>query len=685
MHSLSTYTQKELSPRKTVTGQPSRRPITTLTLVFIRPSKYDDDGYVIRYHKGFLPSNTITCLHALSEDVRRRQVLGSDLRWRIKILDDTVQKIPFRQIAHLSRKGGNKVVVCLAGVQTNQFPRASDLALRFAAEGVDVMIGGFHVSGSMAMQASTPPEIQRLLDAGVSVVLGEVEDAWQDILSDVLRECRRPMYDLLASPPDLRARPFPATIKRYLRHFISSNFGTIDCGRGCPFHCSFCTIINVQGRRMRCRDAETLIDGIRNNYRMNGVSFYFITDDNFARNRNWGEIFDGLIRLREEEGIPLTFMMQVDTLSHRIKGFIGKAKRAGCTQVFIGMESLNPKNLEAAEKTQNDVDDMSNLINAYHDEGIRTHAAYIVGFPFDTPDSVRADIEQLKALNVPQASFFMLTPLPGSRDHAEMVKKGVPIDEDLNQYDSFHPTMPHPRMSQDEWRETYMRAWRSFYSFESMRDILNRTSAEVYWNVFKNFLWVKSAFSIERQHPMVSGFWRWKVRTDRRSGYTVEPFWRFARARALEIWGKSRQWMAQFRELQELWLQTRKRTPLEQYLVEEIRSIRTDVRDWRELRTKELQDAYRRAVSRLKDIPAYAHVRIRVPSRFTLLCKKWNILSDRITYSRQSLQLFWRQTRVNLRRGRLYRLRPGRMVLYFFREAKLSVSFAVAMFASGIR
>jgi hypothetical protein len=184
---------------------------------------------------------------------------------------------------------------------------------------------------------------------------------------------------------------------------------------------------------------------------------------------------------------------------------------------------------------------------------------------------------------------------------------------------------------------------------------------------------------------MVSGFWRWKVRTDRRSGYTVEPFWRFTRARTLEIWRKWRLWMAQFRELQELWLQTRKRTPLEQYLIEEIRSIRTDVRDWRQLRTKELQEAYRRAVSRVKDTPAYAHVRIRVPSRFALMIKQWNILSDKITYSRQSLRLFWKQTRVNLRRGRLHRLRPGRMVLYSFREAKLFISFTVAMFASGVR
>jgi len=131
---------------------------------------------------------------------------------------------------------------------------------------------------------------------------------------------------------------------------MASNFGTIDCGRGCPFNCGFCTIINVQGRKMRVRSATFIADAIRENWRQHQVDFYFFTDDNFARNAQWEQIFDTLIELREQENIQVSFMMQVDVLSYKIKNFVTKARRVGCTQVFIGMETINPESLKDAGK-----------------------------------------------------------------------------------------------------------------------------------------------------------------------------------------------------------------------------------------------------------------------------------------------------------------------------------------------
>ena len=659
---------------------------TSLTIVLIKPSKYDDDGYVVRYRKGFLPSNTLACLAALTEDVRRGGELGAQLRWDIRLFDDTVQEIPLRSIVRASRRKGNKTVVCLVGVQTNQFPRAADLALAFRRHGLDVLIGGFHVSGSMAMLPKAPAEIQQLMDAGVTVVLGEVEDSWGGILGDIARGTRKPVYDFLEAPPSLAHRPLPVLDREYLRHFMTSNFGTIDASRGCPFHCTFCTIINVQGRRMRCRDAETLVEGIRQNYAERGVSFYFFTDDNFSRNRNWEAIFDGLIRLREEEHIPIEFMMQADVLSYRIPQFVRKARQAGCSQVFLGMESLNPDNLRAAGKTQNDVHDLIHMVEAYHGMDIMTHAAYIVGFPWDTPESVRGDIDRLKhELRVKQASFFMLTPLPGSADHAEAVSRGVTLDPDLSHYDAFHPTMPHPRMSTGEWARAYDDAWRSFYSFENMRDILENTTAARYWNVFKNFIWSKSAIAIEHQHPMVSGFFRLKPRLSRRPGLATVSWLAHRRAMVRETLRKAKAWWELMLEMEELWLQTRKRGVREQLIVEEIRALREDVREWRELKTHELQVVYRRATARLRAMQLEVRVRERVPSRFTLLMKKANILTDRIAYSRHSLKLFWTETWHNLVRGRIHRIHPHRVAVSLVRDLALTIQFAAAMFASGFR
>lgn len=611
-------------------------PVARLTIVLIKPSKYDDDGYVIRYRKGFLPSNTLSCLAGLTEDVRRRGTFGDSVTVTVKLYDDTVQPIPVERIARAARRKGNRTIVGLVGVQTNQFPRAADLALAFRRKGVGVLLGGFHVSGSMAMLPSAPPEIQALLDAGVHLVLGEVENQWDGILADALHGALRPVYNFLGSPPDLRDQPLPRTDRRYLRHFVTANFGTIDCGRGCPFQCSFCTIINVQGRRMRCRDAETVVAGVRDNYRVNGVSFYFLTDDNFSRNPHWEAIFDGLITLREVERIPIEFMMQVDTLAYRIKDFIPKARRAGCSQVFIGLESLNPRNLAAVNKNQNDVDDLARMVAAFHREEIMTHAAYIVGFPFDTRDSVRQDIERLKnELGVKQASFFMLIPLPGSRDHSEMAKANIPMDHDLNRYDSVHSTTAHPRMSAEEWNAAFREAWESFYSFENMTRILLNTSAERYWNVFKNFFWAKSSIFIEGQHPMMAGYFRRKDRRDRRPGFPVVSFWRHSWNRFGEMRRKLAGWGTLFMEMEELWLQTRQRSRRERFILEEIRTR--------------------------------------------------NFLSDPFADTRRHLAAFWRQTMRSLRRGKLYRVPWHRIPVCIVRETRLMLLFTMAMFAKGIR
>jgi hypothetical protein len=79
-----------------------------------------------------------------------------------------------------------------------------------------------------------------------------------------------------------------------------------------------------------------------------GIHKFFITDDNFARNKEWEAIFDRLIELRERHGIPLGLMIQVDTLCYRIENFVEKPKRAGVTRVFIGLENFSPENLAAA-------------------------------------------------------------------------------------------------------------------------------------------------------------------------------------------------------------------------------------------------------------------------------------------------------------------------------------------------
>lgn len=638
------------------------RYIRGLHLVLIKPSKYDDDGYVLRHLNGVLPSNTLACINALSEDIRRRQALRDGLDMTIDLLDEAVHKINPDKIIRRSRRNGWKTIVCLVGVQSNQYPRAIDLARSFRRAGLDVLIGGFHVSGMLSLFHRVTPDVQEILDLGVTVVAGEIEAHWEDILRDALLDELKPIYNFLEDTPDLSTPPVPIANKKYLRRFVYKKFGTIDCGRGCPFSCSFCSIINVQGRKMRMRDPDAIAHAIKENYNNGGVTYYFFTDDNFARNKKWREIFEALIRLQDTDGIKIEFVMQVDTLSYKIKDFIDLAAKAGCTQVFIGMESINDDNLQVADKKQNVTSDYCALIDAWHAADVATHVGFIIGFPFDTYDTIARDIDRLmNEIQVDQASFFMLTPIPGSMDHFNAVQQGVPIEADLNLYDSFHDTMDHPKMSRQEWFQAYEDAWQTFYSFDNMRNILQRATPSMYWNVFKNLVWYKSAAILEGNHPMMTGFFRLKGRTARRPGFPIASRLAYWRWRLPEVLGYLKAWGGFLLELEELWLQTRKRSEREQRLLEALSHIRGGMLD--NVRIQDLQLAYARA-------------KLQVPSRLRLMAQKCNFWSLHLVTSRDDLRRFWRSTKQQVRTGNI--LKVPRMLQCLWRECKVLTGFAVS-------
>lgn len=652
-----------------------------LTLYLIKPSKYDDDGYIVRFWKGVLPSNTLACLNGLSEDVRKRGVLGRGLKWKIEAIDETVERVDIQKIIRESRRKKTKTIVCLVGVQSNQFPRAADLALSFRKAGIDVLIGGFHVSGILATLPYLTPELALLQEAGVTLVAGEVEGRWESLLRDALTGNLKPVYNFLLEPPDLSRAPMPEIPKNLLGKFAVRRFATLDCGRGCPFQCSFCTVINVQGRRMRFRPVEGILRWLRENYRRHKINYYFFTDDNFSRNKNWEAIFDALTRLREEEKIDIGFMMQVDTQSHKIKNFTSRAGRAGCKQVFIGMESLNEENLKAAGKKQNRVGEYNEMIEAYHRETIATHLAYIIGFPFDSKTSVQNDMARLRnELGAEQASFFMLTPLPGSVDYRNSLSQGEILDHDLNNFDSFHETFRHSQLKPREWTQLYDRAWRNFYRTKNMKNILRRVAPSKYWPVFLNFIWYKNSIQVEGGHPMINGFLRLKGRLSRRSTFPVESRWCYFRRRARDLWGTLTGWAKLAFEMEEVWLATRRRSPLEERVLLEIDRLQKRAEEWRSLRLAELQTLYRRAAWSLeKSQNRWAPQGIQIPSQLQLWFKKWDFFSDSLTRTRVAMSHFWRDAARRLRQGRIHQVRLHQVVLMSLREGALLSRFLLTV------
>ncbi len=597
--------------------------------MLIKPSKYDDDGYVIRFWKGVLPSNSLNVLHGLTMDVARRRVLGN-IAIRVDTIDETAERVRVDKIVRWSRRPRTKLVVCLVGVQTNQFPRALDLARAFRAHGLPVLIGGFHTSGTINMLSQEEPEIQELFRESITVVAGEVEGQWEYILADILNDRPKRLYSYaqdLKSLVDIQTAPLPVLSPKTMRHFARSSFGTVDTSRGCPFTCSFCTIINVQGRTMRERSPEAIAALVRENYRRHGIDFYFFTDDNFARKKTWRETFEALIRLRREEGIPVTFMMQVD-LARKPKDFVRLAAEAGCSQVFIGMESVNPQNLKAEGKGQNKVEAYRTILEEWQDAGVVVHAGYIIGLPFDTAEQVPQDIRYLmEELQPDNASFFMLTPLPGSQDHREMRKRGEWMDDDFNKRDSFHATIRHPHMTTEQWTEAYRAAWQAFFSKENLFRILRRWSRRptIYWNLLFMLLWYKNAALIEGQHPMIAGFFRLKDRRARRPGFAVDPWLVHVWKRAREVGRLLRGWAGLLKEMEEVWLATRPRSDREVELVAELERLQGEI--WEALRIREWQRVY-------------AEAKASLPARARALLDPFEELASRLLLTPKDLDRF---------------------------------------------
>lgn len=643
------------------------RGVRKLHVYLIKPTLYDEDGYVVRHWRGVLPSNTLACLAGLTEDIAIHKRLGKSVKIELHVLDETVDRVPVRRICRSQRGQDTRTVVGLVGVQTNQFPRAADLARTFRRAGLTVMIGGFHVTGYLSLLPSIPREIQELTDEGVTIVMGEVEAEWTRLLRDAVTGCLKPLYNFIHEKPDLADKPLPVIRKEYLRKFIASNFGTLDCGRGCPFACSFCTVINVQGRTMRFRSAERIADTLRHNYVTHGISFYFFTDDNFARNKSWEAIFDALIRLRENEHIPIEFMIQADVLSWKIKNFVQKARRAGCTSVFIGMESLNEENLKAAGKSQNHVEEYSQLMDCYRNAEISTHVGYIIGFPNDTVDSVHRDLDRLiHQVRPDHASFFMLTPLPGSQDHITLLRSGDWMDPDFNRYDSWHAVSNHRHLKRGEWSELYQQAWRIFYSFDNMKAILRRAPQRDYWSNLFRFIWYKNSFLTEGRHPMMCGFFRLKGRKNRRPGFQVATRREYVAQRVKEVGAHLAGMLRLLFEMEELWLATRKCRSTEQQAVDELAKISSAVHG--RIGLDEIQLAYRRAKS--------GFCQLRVPSKIELFEAKWcPMLASRRILTRADLDSFWLGVMHSWRKRQWLRVPWLRAIFELSRDLQLGLIF----------
>ena len=515
----------------------------TFKVILIKPSHYDADGYVIQWWRSLVPSNSLASMYGLMAECAAAKSLGDDVDIDIEAYDEcnTVIDVKgaIRKIG--SAKSG---FVGLVGVQSNQFPRALDIARELRAAGVTVVIGGFHVSGCLSMLPEMPDDLKAALDLGVILFAGEGEGRVAALLREIDGGKTKPIYNYLSDMPEMAAATLPI-LPRWAVTRVAGHYTSFDAGRGCPFQCSFCTIINVQGRKSRYRTPDDVEAIVRANAAQ-GITRFFVTDDNFARNKNWEPILDRLIELREQHDFNIKLLLQVDTLCHRIPNFIPKAARAGCTAVFIGLENINPESLMGTKKRQNKIWEYRDMLQAWKKAKVMTYAGYILGFPTDTPESIARDIEIIKKeLPIDILEFFFLTPLPGSEDHKKLLMRGVPMDPDMNKYDLEHACTAHPLMAQETWERVYSDAWQQYYTDEHMEKVMRRAvvAGISRRKLLDSLVLFSGAARIEGVHPLQFGYVRRKVRTQRRYGMPIVNPLVFYPWRAYDALRAAGQWL----------------------------------------------------------------------------------------------------------------------------------------------
>ena len=457
-----------------------------LRVLILKPSKYGVNGHVERFRRGFMPNATIPYLQSMTPPV-----LG-DCSIETHVIDEYVQT----DLSYLKQleRSSEPTLLALAGVQSHQFQRSLDLAAYALDRGVEhCIIGGPH-----PMTCDT----SMLHGRGVSFALAEAETIWTAILQDALDGQLRPVYgEGHRWQQQLEAPVLQPPSASYLRQYIVPMLG-IYPARGCPFTCNFCSVIKIAGRAIRSQDIETTLASVRA-AKAAGVKMIMFTSDNFNKYPDGPALLEAMIA----EKIQIPFFVQCDTQIARQEDLIDLLARAGCFEMFIGVESFNRKTLLGAHKAQNHPQLYGDIVRLCRSRGIVTHFSNIIGFPEDTEAGIREHLDALVEMSPDAASFYILTPVPGTQQYDEFLAAGRIVEPNLDRFDGTNPVWRHDVLDWPQLRATLFRCYHRFFSASHLiRFSLRTRKFALRVGVGIHFFSRFSAY--RKRHPMSGGIGR---------------------------------------------------------------------------------------------------------------------------------------------------------------------------------
>lgn len=364
-----------------------------MKIKLICPTSYDLNNKLIKVNKATLPPLSILYIAGLTPKEHD-----------VKIVDECVQTIDFDE------------PVDLVGITSITFTakRAYQIADEFRKRNVKVIMGGIHASAML----------EEALAHADAVVIGEADDLWETVLKDALNDELKSTYqpDQRPSLDNLPAPRFDLldTAKYVRLPFRHSPNMPIQTARGCPFNCEFCSVSKFWGSKIRFRPIKDIVSEIA----LSKADTLFFTDDNFVANpQRTLELCEALIPLN------IKYICQIDSLAFKNPEIIRALGKSGCFMAFVGFESINRSTLADISKSFNKPENYPKLIRMLHTNKINVYASIMLGFEKDNPQTAEETSKFLIEHKVGLASFFRVTPLPGTRLYDQLDRQGFLINK----------------------------------------------------------------------------------------------------------------------------------------------------------------------------------------------------------------------------------------------------------------
>jgi radical SAM superfamily enzyme YgiQ (UPF0313 family) len=304
-------------------------------------------------------------------------------------------------------------------------------------------------------------------------LLGEVDLTLSDFLLDLEKGIAKPVYPIPCHP-DISNLPVP---RFDLLDMDAYGSMAIQYSRGCPFHCEFCDIWTIYGNKPRLKSADTLLEELDTLYDLGWRGPVFLVDDNFIGNKKRvkTELLPALKVWQIDHGYPYHFFTEASINMGEDEKLLSAMREAGFNQVFIGVETPDPKGLEETGKKQNLKANMENSIRTIQRHGMEVMAGFIIGFDSDKEDIFDRQISFIQQNAIPKAMIGFLNALPGTRLYHRLKMEGRILKASLGNNTHCMTTNFKTIMDPNRLKEGYKNILACVYDF-NLKNYFERCS-----------------------------------------------------------------------------------------------------------------------------------------------------------------------------------------------------------------